>query len=52
MIMPNTRESIIAPYLDAWRRKVERVGTMNFPQRAPQRRQPGAGSRDRRGRQR
>ena len=31
-IVPNTRESIIAPYLDAWRRKVERLGTMNFPQ--------------------
>ena len=31
-IIPNTRESIIAPYLDAWRRKVERLGTMNFPQ--------------------
>lgn len=31
-VVPNTRESIIAPYLDAWRRKVERLGTMNFPQ--------------------
>jgi protein TonB len=30
-VIPNTRESIIAPYLDAWRRKVERLGTMNFP---------------------
>src|SRR4051794_30156862 len=31
-VIPNTRQSIIAPYLDAWRRKVERLGTMNFPQ--------------------
>ncbi len=31
-VIPNTRESKIAPYLDAWRRKVERLGTMNFPQ--------------------
>jgi protein TonB len=31
-IIPNTRQSIIAPYLDAWRRKIERLGTMNFPQ--------------------
>jgi protein TonB len=31
-VIPNTRESKIAPYLDAWRRKVEHLGTMNFPQ--------------------
>lgn len=31
-VVPNTRESKIAPYLDAWRRKIERLGTMNFPQ--------------------
>src|SRR5690606_11995789 len=31
-VIPNTRESKVAPYLDAWRRKVERLGTMNFPQ--------------------
>jgi protein TonB len=31
-IVPNTRESKLAPYLDAWRRKVERLGTLNFPQ--------------------
>lgn len=31
-VVPNTRESKIAPYLDSWRRKVERLGTMNFPQ--------------------
>lgn len=31
-VVPNTRASVIAPYLDAWRNKVERLGTMNFPQ--------------------
>ncbi|PZN33470.1 MAG: hypothetical protein DIU71_04995 [Proteobacteria bacterium] len=31
-IVPNTRESAVAPYLDAWRRKVERLGTLNFPE--------------------
>jgi protein TonB len=31
-VIPNTRESKLAPYLDAWRRKVERLGTLNFPQ--------------------
>ena len=36
-VVPNTRESKIAPYLDAWRNKVERLGTMNFPQIARQR---------------
>ena len=30
-ISPDTRASSLAPYLDAWRRKVERVGTLNFP---------------------
>ena len=30
-ISPDTRASRLAPYLDAWRRKVERVGTLNFP---------------------
>lgn len=31
-VIPNTRESRLAPYLDAWRRKIERLGTLNFPQ--------------------
>ncbi len=31
VISANTRESRIAAYLDSWKRKVERVGTMNFP---------------------
>ena len=30
-ITPDTRESIIAPYLDNWRRRVERIGTVNYP---------------------
>jgi periplasmic protein TonB len=30
-ITPDTRESILAPYLDSWRRRVERVGTLNYP---------------------
>jgi len=30
-ISPDTKASALAPYLDAWRRKVERVGTLNFP---------------------
>jgi protein TonB len=31
LLTPDTRESSVAPYLDAWRRKVERLGTLNFP---------------------
>lgn len=27
----DTRESALAPYVDGWRRKVERLGTLNFP---------------------
>jgi periplasmic protein TonB len=30
-ISPDTREALLAPYVAAWRRKVERVGTLNFP---------------------
>jgi protein TonB len=30
-VTPDTRESIVAPYLVAWRAKVERIGTLNFP---------------------
>lgn len=33
-IVPNTRESKLAPYLSAWRTKIERLGTLNFPQNA------------------
>jgi periplasmic protein TonB len=30
-VTPNTLQSNVAVYLDSWRRKVERVGTLNFP---------------------
>ncbi|HEX7199847.1 MAG TPA: TonB family protein, partial [Dongiaceae bacterium] len=30
-ITPDTRMALLAPYLDAWRHKVERIGTLNFP---------------------
>jgi periplasmic protein TonB len=30
-ITPDTRASALAPYLASWKRKVERVGTLNFP---------------------
>ena len=30
-VSPDTRRSILAPYLDGWRRKVERLGTLNYP---------------------
>ena len=33
-IAADTRESDVAVYLDSWRRKIERVGTMNFPDAA------------------
>jgi protein TonB len=36
-VAPNTRESRIAPYLDSWKRKVERLGTVKFPMAARQR---------------
>jgi protein TonB len=42
-VTPDTRESLVAPYLVAWRLKIERLGTMNFPQaawRAPGTRNP------------
>jgi periplasmic protein TonB len=33
-VTADTRESAVAVYLDAWRRKVERIGTINFPNAA------------------
>jgi protein TonB len=33
-VAADTRESDVAVYIDAWRRKVERVGTVNFPDAA------------------
>lgn len=36
-VVPDTRESKLAPYLDSWRGRVERLGTVNFPQVARKR---------------
>jgi periplasmic protein TonB len=33
-ISPDTRASALAPYLAEWKRKVERLGTLNFPSAA------------------
>ncbi len=41
-IAADTRESDVAVYLDIWRRKIERVGTINFPDVA--RRKPLSGT--------
>jgi periplasmic protein TonB len=30
-VTPDSREAALAPYLDSWRRRVERIGTLNFP---------------------
>ena len=31
LVAANTRESSVAVYLDGWRRKIERIGTANYP---------------------
>ena len=33
-LLADTRESIIASYLDGWKHRIERVGTLNFPNEA------------------
>jgi protein TonB len=40
-LLANTRESAIAAYLDGWKRRVEQVGTLNFPNEARRRRLSG-----------
>lgn len=40
-LLADTRESLIAGYLDGWKRRVERVGTLNFPNEARRRRMSG-----------
>jgi protein TonB len=40
-VAADTRESDVAVYLDSWRRKIERVGTMNFPDVARRRKLSG-----------
>ncbi|MFO1376490.1 MAG: TonB family protein [Steroidobacteraceae bacterium] len=42
LVTPSTRASTVAVYLDSWRRKVERIGTLHFPNEA--RRQHMSGS--------
>lgn len=34
VVTPNTRTSEVAVYLDAWKRRIEQVGTLNFPNAA------------------
>ena len=36
-VTPDSRAAKLAPYLDAWRRKVERIGTLNYPSAALER---------------
>ena len=36
-VTPDTRAATLAPYLDSWRRKVERIGTLNYPTAARER---------------
>lgn len=41
-ISARTREHELAAYMDAWRRKVEQVGNLNYPDEAAQRRVSGS----------
>ena len=34
LVTPSTRASDVATYLDGWRRRIEQVGTLNFPNEA------------------
>jgi len=36
-LLADTRESAIAGYLDGWKRRIERIGTLNFPNEARRR---------------
>jgi protein TonB len=40
-LLADTRESLIAAYLDGWKRHIERVGTLNFPDEALRRAMSG-----------
>lgn len=40
-ITASTRETVDAAYLDSWRQKVERIGNLNYPDEAKQRRMSG-----------
>jgi periplasmic protein TonB len=37
LVTPSTRASEVAVYLDAWKRRIEQVGTLNFPNEARRR---------------
>jgi protein TonB len=37
LVTPSTRQSEVAGYLDAWKRRIEQVGTLNFPNEARRR---------------
>jgi protein TonB len=37
LVTPSTRASDVAVYLDAWKRRIEQVGTLNFPNEARRR---------------
>lgn len=37
LVTPSTRQSEVATYLDAWKRRIEQVGTLNFPNEARRR---------------
>lgn len=37
LVTPSTRSSEVAVYLDAWKRRIEQVGTLNFPNEARRR---------------
>lgn len=41
MVTASTRTSDVAVYLDAWKQKVERIGTLNFPNQARRRAMSG-----------
>ncbi len=40
-IRADTRESALAPYLDGWKRKIERIGTLNYPRDSRRQRMSG-----------
>jgi len=42
LVTPSTRASTVAVYLDSWRRKVERIGTLHFPNEARRRHMSGS----------
>jgi protein TonB len=41
LVTPSTRASDVAGYLDSWKRRIEQVGTLNFPNEARRRSMSG-----------